>query len=100
MDGLKYDASRVSSPEPPDPPDLTSAFTIPSTYDFGLMILIVVFIRPLTEVHPSLTFTMSTTTGSRSLPSLEPLILLLDTSLQAHPSGALSLLLVMSNSDC
>ncbi|KAG2313697.1 hypothetical protein Bca52824_025254 [Brassica carinata] len=54
--------------------------------DFGLLILIVVFIRPLTEGHPSLTFTMSTTTGSRSLPSLEPLIFLLDTSLQVIDS--------------
>ncbi|KAG2278297.1 hypothetical protein Bca52824_060852 [Brassica carinata] len=34
------------------------------------------------EAHPSLIFTMSPTTGSRSPPSLEPLILLLDTSLQ------------------
>ncbi|WZZ41199.1 hypothetical protein YC2023_037458 [Brassica napus] len=121
----------VSSPEPPDPPDLTSTFTIPSTSvcvlvltltisdldlkiqtfreidlssqifketfllkDFGLVILIVVFIRPLTavgrsvsitpypEAHPSLIFTMSPTIGFRSPPSLEPLILLLDTSLQ------------------
>uniref|UniRef100_A0A0D3DHE6 Uncharacterized protein n=1 Tax=Brassica oleracea var. oleracea TaxID=109376 RepID=A0A0D3DHE6_BRAOL len=123
----------VSSPEPPDPdpPDLTSAFTIPSTSVcfpvltltisdldlkiqtfreidlssqifkkifllkyFGLVNLIVVFIRPLTavgrsvsitsypEAHPSLIFTMSPTTGSHSPPSLEPLILLLDTSLQ------------------
>ncbi|KAH0886557.1 hypothetical protein HID58_062653, partial [Brassica napus] len=123
----------ISSPEPPDPdpPDLTSAFTIPSTFvcfpvltltisdldlkiqtfreidlssqifkktfllkDFGLVNLIVVFIRPLTavgrsvsitsypEAHPSLIFTMSPTTGSHSPPSLEPLILLLDTSLQ------------------
>ncbi|KAG2246952.1 hypothetical protein Bca52824_086580 [Brassica carinata] len=93
----------VSSPEPPDPPDLTSAFTIPSTFviftisnldlkiqifrkidlnsqifkeiflpkDFGLTCLIVVFIRPFTEAHPSLTFTMSVTTGSRSQPSLQ-----------------------------
>ncbi|KAF3555517.1 hypothetical protein F2Q69_00017040 [Brassica cretica] len=121
----------VSSPEPPDPPDLTSAFTISSTSVcfpvltltisdlnlkiqtlreidlssqifketfllkyFGLVILIVVFIRPLTavgrsvsitsypEARPSLIFTMSPTTGSHSPPSLEPLILLLDTSLQ------------------
>ncbi|CAF1865137.1 unnamed protein product [Brassica napus] len=62
--------------------------------DFGLVNLIVVFIRPLTavgrsvsitsypEAHPSLIFTMSPTTGSHSPPSLEPLILLLDTSLQ------------------
>ncbi|KAH0924949.1 hypothetical protein HID58_017205 [Brassica napus] len=62
--------------------------------DVGLVILIVVFIRPLTaigrsvsitsyhEAHPSLVFTMSPTTGSRSPPSLDPLILLPDTSLQ------------------
>ncbi|KAH0869423.1 hypothetical protein HID58_076445 [Brassica napus] len=39
--------------------------------DFGLTCLIVVFIRPFTEAHPSLTFTMSVTTGSRSQPSLQ-----------------------------
>ncbi|CAH8360346.1 unnamed protein product [Eruca vesicaria subsp. sativa] len=62
--------------------------------DFGLMIFLVVFIRPLTpvcrsffitsypEAHPSLTFTKSATTGSRSPPSLDPLIFLLDTFLQ------------------
>ncbi|CAN7093674.1 unnamed protein product, partial [Brassica rapa subsp. narinosa] len=66
--------------------------------DSGLMILIVVFIRPLTtvgrsvfitsypEAHPSLTFTMSATIGCRSPPSLELLIFLLDTSLQIQSS--------------
>ncbi|CAG7872735.1 uncharacterized protein LOC103875294 isoform X1 [Brassica rapa] len=82
--------------------------------DVGLVILIVVFIRPLTavdrsvsitsyhEAHPSLVFTMSPTTGSRSPPSLDPLILLLDTSLQVIDlKHSVSILLVsMMSFEC